>query len=122
MRFESYSHKLIIAEKIKTRKIIILSKAKVRFFPINFTSMAMEDTQTEAAANEKAIALPILKSVYCIRGFRKITSVPLHTYRGIPIAVITTVDQGYNEKFIVSKYWRRFINEKINPKAPATNM
>lgn len=55
----------------------------------------MDETQTAEAESENAMALPMLKSVYSSNGLRKITSVPLQTYNGIPIAVITII-YGFN--------------------------
>ena len=112
----------MIAEKINISTMIMVTSAMVRLRPINLTSMAMEDAHTAEADSEKAMALPMLRSVYCMSGLRKIISVPLHTYSGMPITVITIVDQGSSEKFSVSRNCLGLINAKIKPSRPAARI
>ena len=45
----------MIAEKINISTMIMATRATVRFRPINFTSMAMEDAHTAEADSEKGL-------------------------------------------------------------------
>ena len=58
---------------------MVTVKTVVSLPPKYLASITMEEMQTADELREKAMAAPMLRSVYCIRGLRNSTSVPLQT-------------------------------------------